>query len=220
MAIGSVAWLRNLECRFFPGRRRTVVICRSRFGFISGPQMEWQSDLDHSYYIINPTYRMVSLHHESAQSCPCSAGSRRRRHVQWGRRIYQSRKFPGLHLGQYHVRTKSKFVLGYRSRTFSADGRSIPVGTLYRQKRTIRYKRNTPAFLGKGSYYCCNLFRSLVFLKRTDHGKRQCLDQANRRDSFRHVAEICVYIRPRFLVCTLIPERMLQESCFSSAFLR
>lgn len=135
-------------------------------------------------------------------------------------RIYQSRKFPGLHLGQYHVRTKSKFVLGYRSRTFSADGRSIPVGTLYRQKRTIRYKRNTPAFLGKGSYYCCNLFRSLVFLKRTDHGKRQCLDQANRRDSFRHVAEICVYIRPRFLVCTLIPERMLQESCFSSAFLR
>lgn len=40
MAIGSVAWLRNLECRFFPGRRRTVVICRSRFGFISGPQME------------------------------------------------------------------------------------------------------------------------------------------------------------------------------------
>ena len=132
----------------------------------------------------------------------------------------QSRKFPGLHLGQYHVRTKSKFVLGYRSRTFSADGRSILVGTLYRQKRTIRYKRNTPAFLGKGSYYCCNLFRSLVFLKRTDHGKRQCLDQANRRDSFRHVAEICVYIRPRFLVCTLIPERMLQESCFSSAFLR
>ena len=93
-------------------------------------------------------------------------------------------------------------------------------GTLYRQKRTIRYKRNTPAFLGKGSYYCCNLFRSLVFLKRTDHGKRQCLDQANRRDSFRHVAEICVYIHPRFLVCTLIPERMLQESCFSSAFLR
>ena len=40
MAIGSVAWLRNLECRFFPGRRRTVVIYRSRFGFISGPQME------------------------------------------------------------------------------------------------------------------------------------------------------------------------------------
>ena len=34
------AWLRNLECRFFPGRRRTVVIYRSRFGFISGPQME------------------------------------------------------------------------------------------------------------------------------------------------------------------------------------
>ena len=28
------------------------------------------------------TARMVSLHHESAQSCPCSAGSRRRRHVQ------------------------------------------------------------------------------------------------------------------------------------------
>ena len=116
--------------------------------------------------------------------------------------------------------TKAGNLLGYRSRTFSADGRSIPVGTLYRQKRTIRYKRNTPAFLGKGSYYCCNLFRSLVFLKRTDHGKRQCLDQANRRDSFRHVAEICVYIHPRFLVCTLIPERMLQESCFSSAFLR
>lgn len=122
--------------------------------------------------------------------------------------------------GNITLGQKSKFVLGYRSRTFSADGRSIPGGTLYRQKRTIRYKRNTPAFLGKGSYYCCNLFRSLVFLKRTDHGKRQCLDQANRRDSFRHVAEICVYIHPRFLVCTLIPERMLQESCFSSAFLR
>ena len=71
-------------------------------------------------------------------------------------------------------------------------------------------------FLGKGSYYCCNLFRSLVFLKRTDHGKRQCLDQANRRDSFRHVAEICVYIHPRFLVCTLIPEKNASRKAVSA----
>ena len=40
MATGSAAWLRDPERRFFPGRRRTVVICRSRLGFIHSPQME------------------------------------------------------------------------------------------------------------------------------------------------------------------------------------
>ena len=35
-------------------------------------------------------------------------------------------------LGQYHVRTKSKLILGYRSRTFSANGRLILVRILYR----------------------------------------------------------------------------------------
>lgn len=40
MATGSATRFRHIERRFFPSRRRTVVICRSRPGFISGSQME------------------------------------------------------------------------------------------------------------------------------------------------------------------------------------
>lgn len=53
---------------------------------------------------------------------------------------------------------------------FLPNGRLIPVRTLYRQKRAIRYDRIPPAFLGKGSYYCSYLFRPFIFFKGTDHG--------------------------------------------------
>lgn len=63
-------------------------------------------------------------------------------------------------------------------------------------------------------------FAPLYSLKEQIMASDNALIKQTVGDSFRHVAEICVYIHPRFLVCTLIPERMLQESCFSSAFLR
>ena len=219
MAIGSVAWLRNLECRFFPAG--DVLLLFAVVGLVLFLVRKWSDKailitaiilliqpIEWYHYImslLNPAHALPDLGVGAMYSEVAE---------------YTKAEFPGLHLGNITLGQKASLYWAIGAGRFLQTAGLFLVGLLYRQKRTIRYKRNTPAFLGKGSYYCCNLFRSLVFLKRTDHGKRQCLDQANRRDSFRHVAEICVYIHPRFLVCTLIPERMLQESCFSSAFLR
>lgn len=72
----------TLNAAFFPAG--DVLLLFAVVGLVLFLVRKWSDKaiLINSYYIINPTYRMVSLHHESAQSCPCSAGSRRRRHVQ------------------------------------------------------------------------------------------------------------------------------------------
>ena len=139
--------------------------------------------------------------------------------VRRSRRIYQSRKFLGLHLGKYYIRTESKFVLGYRSRTFSANSRTVPVRVVHRPKRMVCHHGHASAILGKDPYYCSNLLRSAIFIERTNHGWWQCLDQTNCGNSFRHVAEICFHLRPCFFICDLVPKRMLQESGFGFALL-
>ena len=89
------------------------------------------------------------------------------------------------------------------------------LGTLYRQKSNYSLQaKHTLRFWVKVLIIAAICFAPLYSLKEQIMASDNALIKQTVGTAFRHVAEICVYIHPRFLVCTLIPERMLQEKLF------
>ena len=109
---------------------------------------------------------MVSLHHESAQSCPCSAGSRVGAMAVVAR-ICQSRKFLDFIWGNITLGQKASLYWAIGAGRFLQTAGLFLLGLYIGRKELFIYKRNTPAFWVKVLIIAA-IFLSLVFLKRTD----------------------------------------------------